>query len=116
MLVTVIYALYIQETYSSLNGFFEYFIFKNSMKVFNATAIELPIISTMSFLPIPYITQNERPMIKTIMNRIDTSSDFLVLNAFLIWGTVLETAKPVAIKPIIGNKKSTIVSRLPHFV
>ena len=49
------------------------------------------------------------------MNRIDTSSDLFVFNAFPIWGTVLETAKPVAAKPIIGNKKSTIVFRLPPF-
>lgn len=37
--------------YSSLNGFLEYFAFKYSIKVFNATAVELPIINTISFLP-----------------------------------------------------------------
>ncbi len=42
------------------------------------------------------------------MNRIDKSSDFFVLNAFLICGTALETAKPVAKKLIIGSKKSTM--------
>ena len=38
---------------SSSNGFLEYFIFKNNKYVFNATAVKLPIIKTMSFFPTP---------------------------------------------------------------
>lgn len=42
------------------------------------------------------------------MNLIETSSDFLVCNAFSILGIVIDTSKPMTKRPTIGGYKLKI--------
>lgn len=86
----------------------ENFIFNNKNITFNDTPTAFPPAITMSSIATPYMTHNDSPTIKTMINHSDTSSIFFVFIPLIIWGTVLETANKVANIPISAIKKLNI--------
>ena len=91
-------------------GFLEYLNFSKSNTRFNDTPKIFPPTITTSFLPIPYITHNDKPTINDKINQTDKSSVFLVLRLLTICGMYIERANMLAIMPITDIVKSNIES------
>ena len=68
---------------------------------FNDTPTELPPAMTGSLFAIPYKIHKDSPIIKVMINHVETSSIRLVVISLIIWDIVLQTENILADIPII---------------